>query len=261
MGGRESVLAEGIEPHDLVVTHAGNVYVTDPGHKQVWLVSRTGEKRVVDTGIANPNGVILSPDQTLLYVADTDGQFVYSFRIAADGSLTDKEPFYHLHLLEGTPGSHADGMTVDTLGNLYVATELGVQVCDQAGEGRPGSSASRNARGWRTSRSVVRPSMSSTSPARTRSTSARCGRRARCRFSRRSSRRLRGCEAAESATGCYFGGLAGDGSGGGSLSDRLRGRHVCLSLVAPLRRTANPEKMVNLESSPEPEHGTLNLEP
>ena len=97
------------------MTHAGNVYVTDPGHKQVWLVSRTGGNRVVDTGITNPNGVTLSPDQTLLYVADTDGQFVYSFRIAADGSLTDKEPFHHLHLEEGTPGSHADGMTVDTL--------------------------------------------------------------------------------------------------------------------------------------------------
>ena len=38
--GRESVLAEGIEPNDLVVTHGGNVYVTDPAHKQVWLVTR-----------------------------------------------------------------------------------------------------------------------------------------------------------------------------------------------------------------------------
>lgn len=132
--GRESVLADGIEPNDLVVTHAGNIYVTEPSRKQVWLVTPTGEKRVVDTGIASPNGVILSPDQTLLYVADTAGQFVYSFRIAPDGSLTDKEPFYHLHLHEGSPGSRADGMTVDTLGNLYVTTELGVQVCDQAGK-------------------------------------------------------------------------------------------------------------------------------
>jgi gluconolactonase len=132
--GRESVLAEGIEPNDLAVTHGGNVYVTDPAHKQVWLVTRDGGTRVVDQGIARPNGVILSPDQSLLYVADTAGQFVYSFRIASDGSLTDKEPFYHLHLQEGTPGSNADGMTVDTLGNLYVTTELGVQVADQAGK-------------------------------------------------------------------------------------------------------------------------------
>jgi gluconolactonase len=133
MNGRESVLADGIEPNDLTVTHAGNVYVTDPVHKQVWLITPAG-KRVVDSGITNPNGLILSPDQTLLYVADTAGQFVYSFRIAPDGSLIDKEPFYHLHLQEGTPGSNADGMTVDTLGNLYVATELGVQVADQAGK-------------------------------------------------------------------------------------------------------------------------------
>jgi len=59
---------------------------------------------------------------------------VYSFRIAADGTLTDKEPFYHLHLQEGLPGSNADGMTVDTLGNLYVTSEVGIQVCDQAGK-------------------------------------------------------------------------------------------------------------------------------
>jgi gluconolactonase len=134
MDGHESVLADGIEPNDLAVTYRGHVYVTDPGHKQVWLVTGGGEKQVVDTGIVNPNGVILSPDQTLLYIADTAGQFVYSFRIAADGSLTDKEPFYHLHLEEGTAASHADGMTVDTLGNLYVTTELGVQVADQAGK-------------------------------------------------------------------------------------------------------------------------------
>ena len=82
----------------------------------------------MDTGITNPNGVILSPDQTLLYVGDTAGRFVYSFRLLPDGSLADKEPYYHLHVPEGTPGSNADGMTVDTLGNLYVATELGVQI-------------------------------------------------------------------------------------------------------------------------------------
>jgi gluconolactonase len=132
--GRETVLAEGIEPNDLAVSYAGNVYVTDPAHKQVWLVTPKGDARVVDVGIARPNGVVLSPDQTLLYVADTAGQFVYSFRIAADGTLTDKEPFYHLHLQEGLPGSNADGMTVDTLGNLYVTSEVGVQVCDQAGK-------------------------------------------------------------------------------------------------------------------------------
>ena len=45
--GRESVLADGIEPNDLAVTHAGNIYVSEPAHKQVWLVTAKGDKRIV----------------------------------------------------------------------------------------------------------------------------------------------------------------------------------------------------------------------
>ena len=39
---------------------------------------------------------------------------VYSFQIQPDGSLAHKQPFYHLHLVEGALDSGADGMTVDT---------------------------------------------------------------------------------------------------------------------------------------------------
>jgi sugar lactone lactonase YvrE len=35
--------------------------------------------------------------------------------------------------VDGSVQSGADGMTVDTQGRLYVATEMGVQICDQAG--------------------------------------------------------------------------------------------------------------------------------
>ena len=93
-----------------------------------------GEKRVVDTGLIRPNGVTLSPDQTLLYVADSAAQFVYSFQIQPDGSLTHKQPFYHLHLAEGATDSAADGIAVDANGTLYITTRLGLQVADQAGK-------------------------------------------------------------------------------------------------------------------------------
>nr|MBA3439407.1 SMP-30/gluconolactonase/LRE family protein [Pyrinomonadaceae bacterium] len=99
----------------------------------VWLVAPDGQKREVDAGINRPNGVLLSPDQSLLYVADTAGQLVYSFQIRPDGSLAHKQPYFHLHIPEGTTESGADGMTVDTDGRLYVATRMGLQVCDQAG--------------------------------------------------------------------------------------------------------------------------------
>ena len=134
MDGTATVIAEGIAANDLAVSHKGDVYVTDSAGKQVWLVPAGSEKRVVDTGIERPNGVLLSPDQSLLLVSDWAGQFVYSFQIAPDGSLRHKQAFYHLHLVEGSSRTSADGMTVDANGTLYVATELGVQVADQAGK-------------------------------------------------------------------------------------------------------------------------------
>jgi sugar lactone lactonase YvrE/enterochelin esterase-like enzyme len=131
--GHSSVIAEGLESNDLAVTHKGDIYVTDPPNKQVWFISKGGEKRVVDKGIARPNGVVLAPDQSLLYVADTSGQFVYSFQIQPDGSLAHKQRYFHLHFIDGSNQSGADGITVDTMGTLYVTTEMGLQFCDQAG--------------------------------------------------------------------------------------------------------------------------------
>lgn len=132
-GTQATVIADGIESNDLCIAHNGNIYVTDPEHKKVWLITRDGKKRVVDEGVTYPNGVRLSPDQSLLYVADTQGQFVWSYQITDDGSLAYKQRYYHLHLADGASGSKADGLTLDTKGWLYVATELGVQICDQAG--------------------------------------------------------------------------------------------------------------------------------
>jgi gluconolactonase len=133
LDGRETVIADAISPNDLVVGRKRDIYVTDPDHKQVWHIAPDGNKRVVDTGIEFPNGVTMSADQTMLLVADSAGSVVYSFSIQPDGSLANKEPFFHLHVAEGAGRSSADGLAVDADGRLYVATELGVQVCDQLG--------------------------------------------------------------------------------------------------------------------------------
>jgi len=131
--GKAKVVADGLESNDLCIGQNGNIYVTDPGTRQVWLISPNGDKRVVDKGITFPNGVRLSPDQSLLLVADMRGQFVYSFHIEPDGSLTAKQPYHHLRIADGATDSGADGMTVDAKGLLYVATRMGIQFCDQAG--------------------------------------------------------------------------------------------------------------------------------
>jgi len=134
----DRVLAGGIQGNDLVVRHDGSVYVTEPvdgGTKpgKVWLIPPSGVKRVVDTGLKLPNGITLSPDQSLLYVDDMRSHWIYSYQILPDGSLTNKQRYFHLHSPDTADDSGADGMRCDRDGRVYVATRLGVQICDQAG--------------------------------------------------------------------------------------------------------------------------------
>jgi sugar lactone lactonase YvrE/enterochelin esterase-like enzyme len=137
---KAAVIAEGIAGNDIVVAHNGNVYVTHPpanntnDPSKVWLIKPGGEKQVVDTGVRFANGITLSPDQTLLYVADYRSHWIYSYRLQADGSLTFKQRYYWLHAPDTADDSGADGIRVDRDGRLYVATRLGIQVCDQAGK-------------------------------------------------------------------------------------------------------------------------------
>jgi gluconolactonase len=135
--GKPAVIAEGIRGNDIVVAKTGNIYMTNPGSgadpSRVWLVTPKGEKKVVDTGLGFPNGITLSPDQTLLYVDDMRSHWVYSYQIQPDGSLAHKQRYYWLHVPDTADESGADGMRVDRDGRLYVATRMGIQVCDQAG--------------------------------------------------------------------------------------------------------------------------------
>jgi sugar lactone lactonase YvrE len=131
--GTTHVIAEDVTPNDLVVSAKGEVYFTDPSHKRIWHVDGKGSKRVVHEGLEFPNGLVLSPDQSLLLVADSRGGAVWSFQVAADGALANGQPFYRLETLDDGANPFPDGVTVDADGYLYVATRLGLQVCDQPG--------------------------------------------------------------------------------------------------------------------------------
>jgi sugar lactone lactonase YvrE/enterochelin esterase-like enzyme len=135
--GKATEFAAGFKGNDLVVLHTGGIYATDPfetaGNSKVYYVSPKGEKKVVDTGLKFANGITVSPDQTLLYVADSRTHWVYSYQIREDGSLAYKQKYYHLHVHDRDDDSGADGLRCDRDGRLWVATRLGLQVCDQAG--------------------------------------------------------------------------------------------------------------------------------
>ena len=135
--GKPTVIAEGIHGNDLVVRHDGGIYVTHPGGNgapsRLWYISAQREKRVVDNGLKFANGITLSPDQSLLYVADYGSHWVYSYQVQPDGSLSHKQRYYQLHAPDTADDAGADGIRVDRDGRLYVATRMGIQVCDQAG--------------------------------------------------------------------------------------------------------------------------------
>ena len=135
--GKSTVIADGFRGNDLVVKHDAGIYVTDPftkpGASSIWFVSPKGEKKIVDSGLNFANGITLSPDQTLLYVADSRTHWVYSYQINADGTLASKQKYFHLHVPDTSEDSGADGLRTDRDGRLWVATKLGLQVCDQAG--------------------------------------------------------------------------------------------------------------------------------
>jgi sugar lactone lactonase YvrE/enterochelin esterase-like enzyme len=134
MDGAESVIAEDIQSNDLVINAKGEMWVTDPPGKRVWFIDAKGNKRVVlEKGFEFPNGVILSPDQSLLMVNDSRGKWVWSYQVQPDGSLAHGQAFYRIETWDQDGTSGADGMTVDSEGFLYVTSRVGLQICDQPG--------------------------------------------------------------------------------------------------------------------------------
>jgi len=137
-GGRSEVVASDILGNDLVVAHNGNIYVsvppvTDKESSQVILIRPDGSKQVVDKGVRSANGVTLSPDQSLLYVNDFRSHWVYSFQVQPDGTLASGQRYCWLHVPDTEDQSFADGIRCDREGRIYVATRMGIQICDQAG--------------------------------------------------------------------------------------------------------------------------------
>lgn len=130
-------------PNDLVVDSKDGIYVTDPGRNPavrppaVFYRTPAGQVLKVAEDIGRPNGVMLSPDETVLYVADTYGEFVLAFDIQPDGTVDNRRNFGRLEEARRTETglrSGADGLAVDSTGRLYVASSVGVQVLSHRGE-------------------------------------------------------------------------------------------------------------------------------
>ncbi|MDF1737630.1 MAG: SMP-30/gluconolactonase/LRE family protein [Verrucomicrobiales bacterium] len=133
--GEMTVHAENVKPNDVVVAHDGTVYFSEPRSKTIWVMAPGEKPKVAFDDFSGVNGVVLSTDQSLVYAADFSGRFVWSAQRKGDGTLVYAQPYYHLHLPPASVDvkSQADGMAVTEEGWLFVATQMGIQICDQPG--------------------------------------------------------------------------------------------------------------------------------
>ena len=69
----------------------------------------------------------------MLVATDAQSRFSWSFQIAADGSLENGEPFYRLEMPESGWTSGVTSVAEDSIGQVYFATPVGMQVCEANG--------------------------------------------------------------------------------------------------------------------------------
>lgn len=140
-------------PNDLALARSGDIYFSDPGAPQgapgaapapaatpaktalYWLDKR-GAVHLVADDIRRPNGVALSPDEKVLYVANTAGEYLIAYDLAANGAPGNRRDFARLAGFRQAPNgptSGADGIVVDATGRVYVATAAGIEVFSPQG--------------------------------------------------------------------------------------------------------------------------------
>jgi gluconolactonase len=139
--GKSGMTSKNITGKKLIVANNWNIYITQPAQNpddagKILLVKPNGETSTVDEGLRFASAITISPDRSLLLVAEDNTNWIYSYVINADGTLKDKERWYWLHQTDNFGYSTVADLAVDDQGNLYAATNLGVQVCDQNGRVR-----------------------------------------------------------------------------------------------------------------------------
>jgi gluconolactonase len=135
-------------PNDLVVHSSGAIYFTDPPYGLTSEFGEPGQSEQPLNGLYllppdtkepvlladdfdRPNGLAFSPDERLLYVADTPRYHVRVFEVLPDGTLANGRVFAQFDESQGV--GRPDGMKVDVEGTLYTTGPGGVWIVEPGG--------------------------------------------------------------------------------------------------------------------------------
>ena len=130
--GKIEVLADGYKgkpfqgPNDVTMDGKGRIYFTDLAGAAVYRVDARGELSRILTApdIQRPNGIQISPDDRNLYLVEANqaangARMIRSYDLQPDGTVGSMRVHYNFY-----PGRSADGMSIDSQGNLYASAGL-----------------------------------------------------------------------------------------------------------------------------------------
>ena len=128
-------------PNDLVVKSDSSIFFTDPDFnlpmgqtkeldfQGVFRIGKNGNIQVLDsTTFDKPNGICFSPDESKLYVNESPQGIIYVWDVVDDSTITNRSVFFTIPVI-----GYADGMKVDTAGNVYCTGPGGVWVISPDG--------------------------------------------------------------------------------------------------------------------------------
>ncbi len=128
-------------PNDVVVHSNGSIYFTDPpygrlpelgelGFFGVYRIDLDGSLHLLLDDMVRPNGLAFSPDESVLYIDDSQHRHTRVFDLQSDGSLANGRLFMDMDVeAQGNP----DGMKIDVEGNVYITGGGGLWVIDPSG--------------------------------------------------------------------------------------------------------------------------------
>ncbi len=121
-------------PNDVAVDEQGRVYFTDPRYvgdeereldfEAVYVIGAGDKLNIATKDVQKPNGIVVSPDQKTVYVADAapeGNQQLLAFKVNDDGTLKDKKVLFDF----GEARRGIDGMTVNAQGEVFAAAGKG----------------------------------------------------------------------------------------------------------------------------------------